>query len=480
MLGQEAPQQNTSPNWPTSPTPDSSASAKTEDGSGKIAPVTEILKPQAKILSEDPLQKIDDTKTVTGELLYTPTLKIEGVKESQVFLVLRGIGVEKQAEGTPTLAATYRLQVPWYYVFGSQFSPNGRYILFNEGDPLERPTYQPFIWDTIGKRLSRIEPDVLLNLYYNDIYWSPGSTRVAFVANTGKPEVALNVYNAQTHAQSTIAKNISVAGGVAWTYQGTLLYSPALESSDTYDPARMKIYQSRLDDGIADVVLEGGTNPTPAPQGRWLTFIGAPAPPATDAQANATNPGKPQPALYLFDQQTNTRVLLSRQTPDAVRWTPDGQQLVVLHTRYLGKGQREARVSVFDLGEIVNNLEAPTQADVKAPRELATLPAQNYQPVDRGNVNFRIMDVTRDGSHVLIDVSELLGFDHNLPTESKTLQAVSLRDGTVSTVAHLESKWASVIGWDWHDESEPTATPFEIKAAQIEAKIGAPAVVRGK
>lgn len=420
-----------------------------------------IKEPIGQLPRSDTLKELASNNDPFRGILVHPDIY------ARINFVLRSVGVTRRIGEQVTSVATYPIESSC--VFDPQFSPDGSRILFKIGDAFDSTgTFNLYLWDMAVGRLSEVLSE---DISFSNVLWSPDSRYVAYVRGgdvAGRVRakmlpLRLRVLDLQTGHSRHVAKSGGVVDMV-WTQQGTLLFTmypkhpkgqaEEDEPKDPKDPGdeaatgpqappQTSIYEAPGKGGAAKLVIANGQNPAPSPNGRWIAFIGSPDAAAGEAAALLS------PRVYLFNRESRERVLVDLPGADTLRWTPDSRFLVALDESYResaeGAGLGTAYISLID----------PNTLKVKA---LATLQAEDHRPMSRISLTapqFNPIKFSKDGRYLFVRVSEITGINVKamVNTVRKTLRAVDLSTGSVSTVARFDDPMGRVLGFDWHDMS---------------------------
>jgi len=376
---------------------------------------------------------------------------------------------------------TYRLHVsPLFVVAAPEFSPDGRYILFQCGDLFERGgLYRLYVLDRQTKTLVPNTPD---GLSTDRIAWSPDSQQILFFAGRDQDDsgrgVQARVFDLLRRRSFPVAAGVDMAADIAdvkWTSAGTLLFtqrssarpsisrpsiprpgvSPATSAQDHLPSSNVFETGARL---RSRLLLSGAEHPLPSPDGQWIAFFGSPdgTPEAERDQeaikqglydpepldkSDLQTAGKLPPRLILYNRQTKKRLPLSPSIHPSLLdkgtllWTSDSKNLVRMEMRHI-TGTAQAAISTYNL-------------DTRQWAEVALLQAK----IEAGSPfppELRMVSTYSAADSVLVKVTRYRPQEANfgLVFGIATLQAVDIRDGRVREVCEIKGGF----GDDWHAE----------------------------
>jgi len=433
---------------------------------GEAKPRTVRLELTPKALAADPLQAITPGPAFeAGTLAYLTYAPLEGQTLKQHLLVLRAVGAAGQASS----ATTYLIKGAGGIV-APQFSPNGDYLLFKVYDGARGPgTFKLYLWNL---RTKEVQPGPPEGLDYRLIEWSPDSSFIAYTHGaapgaaglvkgkfwTAEAHLDLVIFDVKTGKSRVVAHDKGI-NHLAWTQQGTLLFSLAPESdgqSVPKSPLLSSIYEVRAPNGEVNP-LGKGMSPQPSPDGKFIAFIGQLDP---DKRSDVLIP-----FVCLYDRIKDKRYVGPQESFRELRWTPDSKRLIMIGTASKAAAT-QAIISTVDMATsktekiatitLGGKTGAPAQ-DVEAATG-RTAPRRVMRP------RLRPLNVSRDGKSLFLAVREFGAPDDKGFSETlETLQAVDLHDGTVSTLG----KFKDMAGYDWIDAAvgpSPQARAEQAKA----------------
>lgn len=332
--------------------------------------------------------------------------------------------------------------------FDPQFSPDGKTVMFKVGDVGNRyDTFQLCFWDRTTNQVQVGPKDI----NYRLVYWSPNSRYVAYILggdieghDSPEHQLQLHIYDIKTHQSRFIARD-SYVKKMAWTPQNELLYNvkSSQPGSGLERAYEADLYTASVNKGDSRLLIKNAFNPLPSPDGKKVVFFAWPE--SEEAEKN-TDKAKPrvqaQLGLYSYDLNTQKRTLL--RSPFSYRkfigmlWVPDNQRLLLFQK--LGESpSARAQVTVIDTTDSIS-------------KTLFTITANDFQAIGsrvETQPQFQPLTVSADGEMVLIEVSEIVDRDMPLLIEEKSIRAVSLSSGGVTTIVKVRTS----LGIDWFDET---------------------------
>lgn len=232
-----------------------------------------------------------------------------------------------------------------YSPLASAFSPNGA-LLF-----LEFAEYSSVIWN-IKTHQTQQGPAIR---GYPNFLWSPDSQHIAFFQGGDEyghesfrtQPLTLFVFDVRSRESRQIAHNPGV-GSLAWTRQGSLLYTFWPNEAESLHSA---VYTIPADGGAPRELIPNASAPSPSPDGQWVTFVGW-GNGENMRQGSAARQSSVLPfptvsprrndvfGLYLFNAKDRTRRLVRPLPPqlspenETVIWMPDSRSFIVVDHRY--------------------------------------------------------------------------------------------------------------------------------------------------
>lgn len=206
----------------------------------------------------------------------------------------------------------------------SAFSPDGRMLCLGF-------EYTFLVWDTVTHK-SRKGPRIR---GYPRFLWAPDSRHIAYFQGGdengeemfGTEPLTLLTYDVKTGVSRRIAQGPLIKM-MAWTLQGSLLYTDA----STKEDGSTSVYEAATAGGETVELIPNAAAPSPSPDGQWIAFIGS--------NDERTTNGSPLYGIYLFHRRDKRRRLvrfLPKNTDpqeETVVWTSDSRSFVLAEHRY--------------------------------------------------------------------------------------------------------------------------------------------------
>lgn len=305
---------------------------------------------EAEKIPHDPLLTINPSASMPpGRLAYLVKALPAGPAQPSAYdLVFRSTG-KPLAGNTPLTINQIKPGLDnLFYDF--LLSPNGEHLLLKQGMPSDyTSTYLTKLWNVETGQLRDGLQEEIRN---PNISWCPDSKHISFIKggdiygtqthNLGP--LSLYVYDLNTRKSHFVAQNPLVSH-LGWTKQGTLLYTtqPTIAGTSITDrQKRPSIFEVPVQGGVAVKVIDGGSDPVPSPDGRWVIFFGWPT---SDQEVSLRKSAKAkgqefqsQPNLYLFDRRQGKRLLLHTVVPGQPRdnaiWAKDSKLVFTVSNDY--------------------------------------------------------------------------------------------------------------------------------------------------
>jgi len=238
----------------------------------------------------------------------------------------RALGVMSSDKGTlrrlTTVDATHGT---------ATFSPDGRYIAFDNSQALESTERDVFITST-----AKGEPAVVVNAQSDDFgpLWAPDSDRILFISDrTGEPSVwTIDVHDGVAAGEPTILhRNIGRVGPSGISTKGKLFYSLQVGLVDvfqaTVDVNRGEIVEAPR--AVAPAQVGSKSTSAWSHDGRLLTYVLLPQ---AGLGANRSR------RLVILDPTTGDRRLLNPglASYSFPQWSPDDRHILVKGTDFHG------------------------------------------------------------------------------------------------------------------------------------------------
>lgn len=426
----------------------------------------QAYKPPRERLAITSYKRVGDKITSTQLGLYIPSPP--GTKESD-WLVY---DAQRTSPGSD------------YDVLSSpQFSPDGRYVLFQFGAPWDSLNkHWLYVLDTQTQALKRIPTG---SISYDVASWSPDGDYIAFIQNGDIHggtivlfdnyigPLILSVCNWRTGEIHSVATNDTVNSKWNWLAPHTLLYSlltpedqklfeqqytasdeeKAKWVKDLMTPGapqrvvpRPNIYAYSVEERKSRLLIRDGIYPTPSPDGKRIVFYGAASRREPTPLGNFWNSLSHGAALCVANIDGTERKDLDIKwgVYPMLQWLPDNEHLLVMEqTKY--SPESEAEIKELDIAN-------------KTYRQIATLKANDYKkmPTVYESPTFKPIGITVEGAQYFVSSLEVIGKDANtsLLTVVNLLYQIDVKTGNI--VSPLTVKDAS--GLDLHDELQPLSS----------------------
>jgi hypothetical protein len=277
-------------------------------------------------LEGDPFRETD--ASVRGALLYAS--RVYKAPRALNTITVRRIG----GAGAVTHYAIANLGNQ--FVFGPQFSPDGRFILFKAGyigDPYD--LFYLYVLDTQSKRTKLVAKRALT---YHRVLWSPDGRFIAYTeggdwlgsADSHTNPLRLYVCEWRTGRERFVVQNPSVQESFAWAAPHTLFYSEQHKTAPSSYVLRSDTYRFDTDKGTSRLVIRDAWRPHPSPDGRWLAFLGSASRKPFDVSHWWND--EVHPALCISRSDGNARRVLNRKQAaiSALVWHPGSKNLLSL------------------------------------------------------------------------------------------------------------------------------------------------------
>ena len=417
------------------------------------------------VLPADPLQFIDSAPTAPiGTLLYIASVPVEDERIRQRYLVLHQSGAAALGR-----RLTYRVAIPENIpevIFDSQFIDDGRSILFKAGWPYDNPGYYHFyLWNLTTNKLDTGPPE---RLTYTRLFTAPKGDFVAYYrggdskgneGNRTRP-LELFIYDRMKNISVPVVEN-PAAKFAAWTTKNTLLYSvidtkkwyedarsraefqakPPNPDEPSYIAARPDVYEVSSSGENPQLVLKDGYQPIPSPDDEWIAFFTS-----TDEEGKI-NPSSVfhtnlprQSYLCLYNRVTKNRYIIQpvRETFPQLKWMPDSRHLLTMSQTTVG-AKNSAEISILDVS-------------LRVQKEVATLKATDAVSASHDLIypQFEMLDVSKDGTKVVVKVAEVVGQGQVFMDERNSFRSIDIKTGKISLVAQVLNQQANSMGMDWH------------------------------
>ncbi len=422
--------------------------------------------------------------------LLMPSVPARNYKGVFVYALSRFTFRALGAEGTFN---GQRMDVAGYPTRGEitnpKFSPNGRYISYDEGrkDPYSK--FNIMVWDIFGKRVIKVASDELSSAVHSDYRWSPDGEKIAYLFggefNKDIDELGLRVFDV-TQNQKLIVDEVTVSQGVytyrslkqfSWFNKDEILYSKTDRTRSPqpkYSPQNWEpefphsaVYKINIQTRKSTKLIDDAFAPHPSPDGKWIAFIGWPRQLPTSqkriSQTKATQPEKQAQALplslYLFNTETKSITLVSGvkigvgdQTSlrdVSLAWTPDSHALAAAlffeETFQANDGTHlyhtySTKIQTIDLPK------APGQAP--ATHLLQEMKFEGFRR--HWWKPFAFHSILKDNrTAFLIRKSLNANEEGRNNNEVDLLLALDLQTGAISNVAKFSFDVNQMDGWDW-------------------------------
>lgn len=265
----------------------------------------------------------------------------------------------------------------------------------------------------------------------------------------------LKIYHVRTGRSRTVVRG-KFHPSMAWTPQGTLLFSGAERPSEGPRPSSVPSYHAPRRPPSPDVyevvpndtpklLIKHAYAPSPSPDGKWIAFYGLSELPKADNPSklpDAVKEGQkadPPPLpegmqTYLFERATGKRTFISDSVHFLYLWTPDSQELVYLRsgeTTPALPGQPEAQSN--NVGEFfIYNLNQQKE------REFIAGFSKDYKAVTHRLPVFQFLSWSSDGQWAIVAVNTTpnAGTGFLYPIETKLI-AVNIKTEEVVTLGEL-------------------------------------------
>ncbi len=440
-----------SQSWPSPP-------ARTPD-----SPLVVVRFPTVE-LPHDPLRKVDSQNQIKGTIVYTPRIIVYPEQPANYFIVFHDLNKGKDFGGHVSTSAAYIASTD-DHVFNPQYSPNGKKLLIEVGRPdLPYGGYKFFIWD-IEKKVLLGNPDELL---FPTLAWSPDSSAVAFVkggdeqGNEFAGEISspthLCVFDLKRGTSTLVLQQTGVTR-FAWTPTGDLLFvAPKQEVAGTTPTAsHSAVYRVTPGTREPSKLIDDADTAVPSPDGKSVAFLGWFEDSSIDKARQA------RPAIYgigIYNIASNTRTLVQPlpkarrgegRFPIQLNWSDSSRALWWVDSSYQN-GNGRTVINQLNLGSAAGG--DALKINQPQPKSLATIQTVDSKETERGPASpaVRFVSSTRDGRFILLSVSQLNEINHGFATEQRSLVALNIENGALTTLAEVENKWGSVVGWDWHED----------------------------
>ena len=399
------------------------------------------------------ISRADPLKTVTTEadapaglLAYPAEIPANGADYTCNLLVMRTVAPGKHTQ--PATVLRYEPQSET--VFYASISPDQRYVAVNRGYYVGLASqYHLLIWDRLRQRMLP-GPRETLSAWQH--YWSPDSKRIAFIRGGDSDggllpgmesipqsqQPRLCVFELAT-GQVSVVSNAWQSVAMAWTRQGTLLYTAPSPHHHS-----LSLFETDAKGRRAREIVRQAAAPLPSPDGKWVAFEGAPPPDSEDRGFSV-----PAPPLSLMERASGKRRVVQAGTPIGTGrisaiWTPDSKRLIVVAETYRQTGQR-GKDDRAQGTATVSVIEAATRHR----RRLASLTAADAFAISHaeGRPQFRPIGVSPDGRWVCISAMEIAGRDGF--TQRYLMHAINLKTGRALLLAQFLGEHGSCLEPDW-------------------------------
>lgn len=418
--------------------------------------ILQIKAPLSTMPHDCPVAEVAPDARFRGRLVFTVRT------EPTAYIVQQMTGVPDRTGSTGVAAYPTKA---YDAIYGAQFSPGGRAILFKVGWPLDsHQRFDLFTWDFASQKLRLMQR----SLFVETVRWSPDGKWIAFVKYGDKADRLQNgpdlwTQNVGTGAGRIVARN--ALDNFRWSGGSTLLVTVPMPKNSALSEMLPRFDTMRVSAlrGAPRPFLRDAVEVTPSPDGRWLAFLRweTQTPAGTSGEVKmhpvqmqplASRYHLPQsPVIFFLNRRTKRYFKVKAMGSGPLVWSPDSKTLLMTNMKSeAGDKGRAGRVATVMAVDVASHTT----------RIVGTVEAWDFQSAGRGYDSPAIVPkvVSRDGRYLYLDLSEFYGMAGHMYKQLRKIVALDLRTGESETVASLDDPFSCVIGWDWREEPLPASS----------------------
>lgn len=407
--------------------------------------------------------KYKDTAEITGKIAYTP---LGAGRDNQTGAITRYIVIRTLQKGKETSVQALPVQTS-ANIYGFQFSPDGKNLLFKIGTPFTDPAdpYDIAFWNLSTDKVS-VVPDNPHNyeIAFYRIRWSPSGRYIAYCRggdvngneypfpNDYRP-LRLYTYDLVTKKEHFIVKSPTVRQ-FTWTKDDTLLFSmtakeyakrqnkPVKESDERSD--LLNIYQSLPTGEKITLLIKDGFAVYPSPDGTKYVFMSHEDIDERQHRKEYEAPSEHDYVHYshpiFYNSKTNTfkALDLEEEYPQEVLWMPDGKKLLIAQYDY--QTGNKGVLDVYQLGLSKMKQKQVAQFEVQD---------QSYFSGSISYHQFDKLSLSKDQLYLAVKSIRYGEILHNkyrkYPDRYESIKIAHMNDGKVFTLCTLHR--FGDIGW---------------------------------
>jgi hypothetical protein len=403
---------------------------------------------------QDPFAAIN--AIAKGKVAYAPMMVLPQFAAAQCYFVLRSLGSAHQLGKTVSTVVTYQTTAN-YKIYDPQFSPDGRYILFKDGEPEgSSMSYELFLWDTKKSILKRVDgPDNMISAW---VRWSADSHHIAFAAGGDRSgyidreidRMKLYDYDVAEGKSTLVAQNPAVLD-FRWSPKGTLLFGiiagPKPEAEMDYpDLNAPRIRQDRIQPRrvyewdpkkkASHKLIELGFMACPSRDGKKIAYLGW-----RGIQDNGHQ--RVTPALYVYSVGQKSPALVADTWANTIIWAQGDSQLITIRIPSSPRKEADSGMAYFSKISLTrSNSEVPLGM-VKVTNTPFNAPFESSPECEA------ILSKAEDRLFVKTSSSKLVA---GSLVQVNSLQSLDLATGHTNTEFELTTRAGSLSGFAWRED----------------------------